>query len=488
MNQQHEFAVEEAADRSILTTWTLSFVYLQEKSEESANLLILWAFLDNQDIWYELFTAALDHSITDKLPEWFSRCICDKFAFRKCTRLLIRYSFVGANAESSSFSVHAAIHRWCFYNSGRKKVDMAWLAVVIVASTTLSEPVIHYSPLQRRLLPHCDRVCSFINHNTLDGISKELSLPLSYACNSLGALYFRQVSMLKAETMYLRALAEKETILGQDHSSTLITANNLGLLYKSQGRTREAEAMSLKALVGLEKAAGPNHPVTLQSMNNLANFYSDQDKMPEAEAMYLRTLSGQEKTLGPEHVSTLHTVNDLGLFYSEQGKMPEAEALCLRALSGQEKAWGPEHPFTLDIVDNLGVLYSKQLKIPEAEAMYLRALSGKEKALGSDDISTLDTRYHLALLFFRINSFQDAINHLEPVVQGYTKLLGPEAEKTANASQALELCQFGYAVWGHGVSGDVDGIHYSDSEDGRETDFDGDMDINNSVYLSTSCS
>ena len=70
MIQQHQFAIQEATAPSILTTWTISFHDLQEKCQEAANLLILWAFLDNQDIWYELFTpAALNSDLTDKLPD-----------------------------------------------------------------------------------------------------------------------------------------------------------------------------------------------------------------------------------------------------------------------------------------------------------------------------------------------------------------------------------------------------------------------------------
>ena len=68
MVQQHQFALEEATAPSILTTWTISFNDLQEKCQAVANLLTLWAFLDNQDIWYELFTPALNSNLTKELP------------------------------------------------------------------------------------------------------------------------------------------------------------------------------------------------------------------------------------------------------------------------------------------------------------------------------------------------------------------------------------------------------------------------------------
>ena len=126
MIQQHQFAFQETTVPSILTTWTVSFNEIQKKSPDAANLLILWAFLDNQDIWYELFTPALDCNITEELPDWFSRCVGNQFEFTKCTRFMIQYSFVSANIESLSLSVHSVLHRWCFHSSDKRKNEIAW--------------------------------------------------------------------------------------------------------------------------------------------------------------------------------------------------------------------------------------------------------------------------------------------------------------------------------------------------------------------------
>ena len=52
----------------------LSFNYLQVQIKNAANILMLWAFLDNQDLWYELFASALDHDIVDMMPDWYIRC------------------------------------------------------------------------------------------------------------------------------------------------------------------------------------------------------------------------------------------------------------------------------------------------------------------------------------------------------------------------------------------------------------------------------
>ena len=434
MTQQHHFAIQEAEAPSILTTWTISFNELQEKCQEAANLLSLWAFLDNQDIWYELFIPALDRDLTDELPDWFSRCVGSQFEFKKCTRFLIRYSFVTANVESLSFSVHSVLHLWCFHNSDKRKTEIAWLAIMVVASAVPTESDVNYSLLERRLLPHCNRVYSLLHQNMPKNMSETSELSLINACGFLAKLYSDQGMMAKAEAMSLRALAGKEKAWGPDHASTLETVNNLGVLYSDQDKMAEAEAMYLKALAGKEKAWGPDHISTLDTLGRL---YSDQDKMAEAEAMYLGALAGYEKALGPEHTSTLRAVNDLGNLYSKQGKLREAEDMYVRALVGKERALGPEHTSTLDTVNNLGTLYGDQGKLREAEDMYVRALAGYEKALGPEHTSTLQTVHGLAKLYKDQGKLREAKDMYVRALAGHEKALGPERDKTIKVRNNL---------------------------------------------------
>ena len=439
MKKQHLSTLLEDADRSILTTWTLSFNSLRLQSEDAANLLMLWAFLDHRDLWYELLAPA---AIADEVPRWFARCAGDKLEFKECIGILLEYSFIDVKTESSSFSMHSVLHHWCFHTFEEDKATMSWLALIIVASAVPSETVLHYSLMQRRLLPHCDHVSSMLQRYLQEVFKdREYLSSLSDACHRLGYLYSDQGKMKEAEDMYLRALAGNEKAWGPEHTSTLRTVNNLGILYSNQGKMKEAEDMYLRALTEYEKAWGPEHTTTLHTVNNLGVLYWNQGKIKEAEDMYLRVLVEHEKARGPEHTSTLNTFNNLGNLYSNQGKMKEAEDMYLRALAGKEKAWGPEHTSTLRTVNNLGLLYSKQGKMKEAEDMYLRALTGYEKALIPEHKQALDARYNLGFLYKVRSMFGNAVQQFELAVQGYTKVLGPEHCETVRALKQLEHCK-----------------------------------------------
>ena len=475
MEKQHGHTLE---DRSILTTWTLSYKSLRSKSEHAANLLMLWAFLDNQDLWYELLTPALeDDEFVDQLPPWFAYCVGDKFEFKECMGLLRKYSFIDVKTESSSFFMHPVLHHWCSHAFEQDKATMGWLAVIVVASAVPSDTDLLDPFIQRRLLPHCDHVYSMLQE---DFWNEEDQVSVGMACHWLGNLYLDHSKMKEAEDLYLRALKTKEKVLGLEHASTLSTVNNLGVSYSKQGKEEEAEEMYLRALVGNEKNHGPEHSETLDVIINLGVLYKHQGKEKEAEETYLRALVGYEKLYGPERLETLDVVYNLGNLYSDQGKEKEAEDMYLRALTGREKVFGAEHRRTLDTTHNLGNLYYKQSRMEEAEDMYLRALTGlekilglqhqdtldtrlglgnvysgqgrmeeaedmylralteREKILGPEHKETLDVRFSMGLLYGNMARFGEAIQNCELAAQGYTKLLGPEHEETIEALEKLE--------------------------------------------------
>ncbi len=188
----------------------MSYNSLRLQSENAANLLKLWAFLDNRDLWYELLTPALNLQTADKVPRWFVSCAGYKIDFNECIELLLKYSFIDAKTESSSFSMHSVLHHWCFHAFEEDEVTVSWLAVIIVASAVPSEIVLDYSLIQRRLLPHCDRVYPRLQRRIHEGLMNEEDLPsLSDACHRLGNLYSNQGKMKEAEDMFQRAKTRK---------------------------------------------------------------------------------------------------------------------------------------------------------------------------------------------------------------------------------------------------------------------------------------
>ena len=146
MENQHRFPSHgPLLDRSVLTTWTLLFRHLKERSANAAKLLVLLGFLDNRDIWYDLFRSALTLRVASELPGWYTNCVDDYSNFIECTQLFILYSFIDVRMGSSSFSVHPVLHQWYYQASEDIRAEMAWVAFILVASSAPDSTMTDYT-------------------------------------------------------------------------------------------------------------------------------------------------------------------------------------------------------------------------------------------------------------------------------------------------------------------------------------------------------
>ncbi|KAF8853548.1 HET-domain-containing protein [Acephala macrosclerotiorum] len=357
-------------DRTLYSTWQISFNHVKQQNDLSAKLLCFWAYFDSQDLWLEL----LQHGGLND-PDWVRELAKDKVSFHQAMRVLSNHGLVEVDTsmqelnESRGYSIHGCVHSWTMYVLNQTwDYDLARLAVKFVGSHVPGEKAVRPWLTHRRMLRHAAR-CSHMILNSLVTDDE-----MSWAYHELGHLYASQGRLVEAKQMYQRALQGYEKAWGLEHTSTL-------------------------ALQGYEKAWGLEHTSTLDTINNLGILYVNQGKLGEAEQMYQRALRGYEKAWGPEHTSTLRTINNLGFLYASQGKLVEAERLYRRALRGYEKAWGWEHTSTLCTVKNLGFLYENQGKLAKAEEMYQRALRGYEKAWAPEHTSTLSMVNNLGHIF-----------------------------------------------------------------------------------------
>ena len=383
MKKQDRFPLQEYADRSVLTTWTMSYEQVKGQSEAAAGLLRLWGFLDCGDLWYELVASASRLDLSMETLGWLQLLIKSKFEFSDAVQILAHYSLIDAKAETSGHSMHSVLHEWCYRlvecNENRM---LCWVAASIVAymQSKISNSE-YWNPCQR-LLPHGSRVYRALDDDCFKQSHGENDWAIPpWVFFELGRLFAPLDKLDEAEKMYQRALKGYEKAHGAEHTSTLDTINNLGVLYAVQGKLDEAEKLYQRALKEKEKTLGEEHTSTLNTIKNLGLLYVDQDKLDEAEKLYQRALKGYEKTLDAEHTSTFRTMINLRLLYADQGKLNEAEKICQQELKEYEKTFGAEHILTLDTINDLGNLYRKQGKLDEAEKMYQRALKGYQISL-----------------------------------------------------------------------------------------------------------
>jgi hypothetical protein len=109
--QQTSPELSSYEDRMLYSTWQISYEHIKQQNELSAKLLHLWGYLDNQDIWLELFR----HSGPED-PEWIHMLPEDELSFNAAIGVLCNHGLAESNTrsqeliESKGYSMHRCVH------------------------------------------------------------------------------------------------------------------------------------------------------------------------------------------------------------------------------------------------------------------------------------------------------------------------------------------------------------------------------------------
>jgi hypothetical protein len=134
-------------DRQLYSTWQLSLNYIKQQSELSAQLLKLWAYFDNQDLWFELLREG-------KLggPEWLRQLSKDTLSFNQAMRVLCAHGLIavnkfseGSRVESQGYGMHSCVHSWTVHVVNQEwDSEMAEVALKCVGRHVLKKNAQHW--------------------------------------------------------------------------------------------------------------------------------------------------------------------------------------------------------------------------------------------------------------------------------------------------------------------------------------------------------
>jgi len=254
---------------------------------------------------------------------------------------------------------------------------------------------------------------------------------------TLGTLYYGAGRYDLSESADQRALTICEKVLGPDHPDTGKALTNLGRLYVHTGAHSKAAPLLQRALAISEKSLGEEHINTSKALVALANLYVQTAAYERAEPMYKRALTIREHLFGAEHVSTASVLNRLANMYQLMGAYARAKPLYQRALAAYEKAGGSEHPEASYPMGNLAALYASIGEYVEAETLNKRALAIQEKKLGPEHPDTARYLMNLAVLYMDTGAYSQAEPLLRRTISVQEKIPALAPEDMANSLTSL---------------------------------------------------
>ncbi|XPS79550.1 hypothetical protein M3J09_011531 [Ascochyta lentis] len=422
---------------SISSSWEISFAGADSRSPYAGKLLMLWAFLDNFDVWWGLFESALDNknglalvqkriqtsAIDEEEPleqlteptDWLTAIASQETIFMEVIRVLREFSLVqSSNDDSSSLSIHPVVHKWAIGRQDTQKWHENLDRAVTVVGRAV--PLAHHTNawlLQRRLTPTIDRLVRILkkaDHSRLSCFDSMVGLAF---------FEFDRGHFTSAKALYQIIIPGLQKKLGLEHPRTVKSTHDQALCYRVLGEYEKAEAIWKWTLEVTTRLDGEDAEVSLRALDDLGRLRMVQGRLSEAHEFLSRSLHGKLRTQ-PNVVETFDTMRQLGLVCQQSGKLDEAYELHQTALRHFEKELGSNHTWTLLAIRDVGVLYHRYGRLEEAAVFLRRSLEIMETQLGSAHHYVLEILEDLAKLLEDMGSIKMAEKVYVKALDGYT--------------------------------------------------------------------
>ncbi|KAE8309804.1 hypothetical protein BDV41DRAFT_580211 [Aspergillus transmontanensis] len=463
--------LQEYQERTLYTTWEISYNRLMKDDPEAAAMLRILAYFDNQSLWYELFRAGLKDGCL------LYEVISNDISFNGAMTVLAEYSFLEFRPALKEWSMHKCLHDWVSA-SLRKAIGPQgyWYAFDCVSgSIEVRDKESLAYPVYSCYVPHAKHLSQ--NRFLKSDITEMITPEQLHAVRGIASLLRYQTQYESAERL-LKSFLQSQAADDRDDEVTLLTMHDLGYLYLEQMKYSEAKELLGRALTGMERILGENDSSLVGIRMNLGHVYTNQGDYQAAEQMYLQGLFGKD-VAADEHIPgillLLHTVENglhsngihydlacrgwgLIITHNEKslihtglvkdlldisdslchlleitGKKDEAERILKQIILIRETLQGPAHSSTLRSVRNLGLLYKDQGKFDDAEKLYELVVAEREKLYGPNHYSTIRVLQDLGHVHCKQNHFQDAEDSYTRALDGLKRTFGQHDERTIEA-------------------------------------------------------
>ncbi|KAI0965907.1 hypothetical protein F4678DRAFT_451215 [Xylaria arbuscula] len=465
-NSEHDRHRREQGSNSVLETWDISVEHLRKENELIYDILHCLAFVNNQNIPFELIMEAalisnhscnaaketfqnrrgqkhcLKRSIAKRRKFSFHNTIrntpresqevvhtnnensnknsTNAYDIKEITSRLCQFSFLAARPSDPdglmAYDMHKLVQEAARYRLQKGEDEVKGEAYFAKTAFQITDRLFPNSEGDfwdvqvwgREVWGRCEQYLPHALHAgtwaELHGGEVQVANLLDRLSHCLGA----QARWREKEAIDHKCLQFRRKALGDRHLDTLGAMSSLAGAYGNQGKWEEAEELYQKTIHLQEEVLGKTHPDTLRTMNNLASLRANQGDYAEAEVMTRKALEHLLSVLGKKHPDILLSMRSLGIAINNQGRHEEAEDILRQVLQLRTEVLGKKHPDTIDSMENLGIVIGNQRKHEEAEDILRQVLQLRTEVLGQKHPDTLASMDSLGVAINAQGRYEEA--------------------------------------------------------------------------------
>jgi hypothetical protein len=410
------------AKNSIITTWQISFEYIQQTRPSAADLLSLMSFFDRQGIPRNVLQTQAEHeedkynrrvdktkadrsgndhvvqfectdgnvenqSWNDSADDFdddavddtdFEDNVSEDDAFSEDFTALRNFSFISVSTDGTTFEMHALVQlsmrTWLEANGKLERYKDQFITKLCEAFPTGEYE--NWTTCQ----------ALFVHAKAAAGHKPEGASPLVQWATLLYRAAWYAVgkgSAGEAEMLATQSLKARKKVLGRDHEDTIWGLAMVASAYKIGGKWDAAEDLEVQVMEIRKTKLGADHPDTLTSMANLASTFWNQGRWEEAEKLDVQVIETSKTKLGADHPDTLTSIANLASTFWNQGRWEEAEKLDVQVIETSKTKLGADHPDTLNSMNNLAFTWKSLGQTIKAMGLMQQCVQRREQVLGA---------------------------------------------------------------------------------------------------------
>lgn len=439
---------------SVLDTWTVSMERIQSENRMAYQVLHIIAYLDNQNLPYELLIKISQCSNEDanKQPE--------ELEVLSAIRRLQEFSFLKMrhiDDGDPSYEMHKLVQEAARYRTAMQGLQEAFTPGDLMQKEASNE--VYYTKIALQALSELfptsepeswERCERYLAHAIGIGHWAEKSkreVDTSELLKKASGYLYDRGRWREKELVDLRTLELRRKALGEQHPQTLDSIVSLAEAHHYQGQHEKAKDCYKEAIELRRETLGEKHPDTIRAMAWLGNVYQSHGQYKEAEALYKTTLALQREVLGEKHIDTIHSLASTAAVYHYQGFYDKAKPIKMETLALQREVLGKKHPLTLWNIGSLAATCQGLGQYEEAKDLYQQTLDLRRETLGKNHPDTLRSITQLGAIYHDLGKYKLAEDLARQALKLEQKILGEEHPYTLQSKHNLAVALRSRGYW-----------------------------------------
>ena len=407
---------------NVMQTWDISIEHIRLENQMACDILHSLAFVDNQNIPFELVAKAAEimggrTRNQDESEDGNDDVLAAIVLLRDFSFLRRRTS----SEQRQAYDMHKLVQkatRYSLSQEQRRKDESHFSEVALRAAAAL------FPERRRELWGECERYLRHAQRAAERAGLCEGEVEAAALLTRVSDYLYDRGRWGEKEPVDKSAYEYLRKALGERHPDTIGSMAYLGGTYNNQGRYAEAEKIKVEVLALRCDVLGEKHPDMIRSRADLATIYYNQGRYTEAEKSWVEVLALQHDVLGEKHPDTIRSVADLAATYNNQRRYAEAEKIKVEVLALRCDVLGKKHPDTIESIASLGTTYHNQGRYAEAEKISVEVLALRRIVLGDKHPDTLQAMHGLAITWNCLQRRPEALAMMQECFQLQCETLG----------------------------------------------------------------